>query len=180
MITLFDVHSRRFSLGSNRRILYEKARPAGLGTSRGERERVAALPAGLPGAASSRSEEARPAGLEPATPGLEGRCSIQLSYGRTWNAPMIVPLRLIARNAHGYSDCCRSCGEHSMTQEQQMPREQETQQGGKPESEPINQPDRSINPNRQIEHQGDSDDTHFGDGVGQSDRPNQGDLRQNR
>ena len=25
---------------------------------------------------------ARPAGLEPAAPGLEGRCSIQLSYGR--------------------------------------------------------------------------------------------------
>jgi hypothetical protein len=26
---------------------------------------------------------ARPAGLEPAATGLEGRCSIQLSYGRT-------------------------------------------------------------------------------------------------
>ena len=27
---------------------------------------------------------ARPAGLEPAAPGLEGRCSIHLSYGRVW------------------------------------------------------------------------------------------------
>ena len=29
---------------------------------------------------------ARPAGLEPATPGLEGRCSIRLSYGRFVNS----------------------------------------------------------------------------------------------
>ncbi len=30
---------------------------------------------------------ARPAGLEPATLGLEGRCSIQMSYGRIKNQP---------------------------------------------------------------------------------------------
>ena len=28
---------------------------------------------------------ARPKGLEPLTPALEGRCSIQLSYERTWS-----------------------------------------------------------------------------------------------
>ena len=84
-----------------------RARPAGFGTAGDERrettgeclrravrarqdsEPLATSEAsrgasrGRPGAATSRSEVARPAGLEPATPGLEGRCSIQLSYGRT-------------------------------------------------------------------------------------------------
>ena len=33
---------------------------------------------------------ARPAGLEPAAPGLEGRCSIRLSYGRSRRAARIL------------------------------------------------------------------------------------------
>src|SRR5580700_3027240 len=35
----------------------------------------------------SARQLARPAGLEPATLGLEDRCSIQLSYGRTAHLP---------------------------------------------------------------------------------------------
>ena len=46
-----------------------------------------------------RSEVARPAGLEPATPGLEGRCSIQLSYGRTEMEPLVYPDLPLAHRA---------------------------------------------------------------------------------
>ena len=35
----------------------------------------------MPRRTSIELKRARPAGLEPTTPGLEGRCSIQLSYG---------------------------------------------------------------------------------------------------
>src|SRR5437867_8716252 len=41
-----------------------------------------------------RSELARPEGLEPSTPGLEGRCSIQLSYGRVWVFSRDLPFAL--------------------------------------------------------------------------------------
>ena len=39
---------------------------------------------------------ARPAGVEPTTTCLEGRCSIQLSYGRT---KLITSMLLIYKNA---------------------------------------------------------------------------------
>lgn len=37
----------------------------------------------------------RPAGLEPATLALEGRCSIQLSYGRSFEPGLFIKLTLI-------------------------------------------------------------------------------------
>jgi hypothetical protein len=56
-------------------------RPERLGAARGEPSEPRQT-GRRPGVADSRSELARPEGLEPSTPGLEGRCSIQLSYGR--------------------------------------------------------------------------------------------------
>ena len=49
----------------------------------------------------TRNRLARPAGVEPATPGLEGRCSIQLSYGRPWHAGFDLSRHLIWSSPRG-------------------------------------------------------------------------------
>ncbi len=43
---------------------------------------------------------ARPAGLEPATLGLEGRCSIQMSYGRIIQAGILSQAFLNVPDTH--------------------------------------------------------------------------------
>jgi hypothetical protein len=56
-----------------------------------------------------------------------------------------------------------------MAREYEDHREKETQRGGKTESEPLNQPDRSFNPNRQEERErGSEDDAHDNGGQGQA------------
>jgi hypothetical protein len=57
------------------------------------------------------SAVARPAGIEPATAGLEGRCSIRLSYGRLINqqvrAPIVIYQADIPVPSKPYRKCAR-------------------------------------------------------------------------
>ena len=58
---------------------------------------------------------ARPAGLEPATPGLEGRCSIRLSYGRfIWSGQRDLNPRPPAPKAGALPDCAMPRGSLSL------------------------------------------------------------------